>query len=101
MKKNSKTALMAAVLTGAVMLTGCDHGKDDVQDVYGPPNVTEATEVTTEPVQCEYGAPVVSSVTATDAEPGATAVTEAPTTTGYDPSGGIQVVYGPPEMFEN
>ena len=37
MKKNRKTALMAAVLTGAVMLTGCDPGSDDVQDVYGPP----------------------------------------------------------------
>ena len=43
MKKNRKTALMAAVLTGAAMLTGCDHGSDDVQDVYGPP-VTEAEE---------------------------------------------------------
>ena len=30
MKKTRKTALIAAVLTGAVMLTGCDHGHDDV-----------------------------------------------------------------------
>ena len=95
MKKNSKTALMAAILTGAVMLTGCDHGKDDVQDVYGPPNVTEATENPSAAVTVPavYGPPPTDEFT-TDP------ITQ-PDTTGYDPSGGIQVVYGPPEMVEN
>lgn len=113
MKKNSKTALMAAILTGAVMLTGCDHGKDDVQDVYGPPNVTEATEATDEPVQVEYGAPVTEAVTTAKpvtvpavygpppTDEFTTDPVTQPDTTEYDPSGGIQVVYGPPEMFEN
>ena len=106
MKKNRKTALMAAVLTGAVMLTGCDHGHDDVVTVYGPPVTTAAsteeqtTEAqTTEPaattynpsdddVQVEYGAPIVQDDTTK------------PDTTEYDPANdNVQIVYGPPESF--
>ena len=41
MKKNRTTALMAAILTGAAMLTGCDTG-GDIVTVYGPPTVEEA-----------------------------------------------------------
>lgn len=85
MKKNKKTALMAAVLTGAAMLTGCDVGHDDLTTVYGPP-VTEAV-TTTKPVTVPalYGPPETETFT-----------TDAVTTT-YDPSKDeIQDVYGPP-----
>ena len=92
MKKNKKTALMAAILTGAAMLTGCDHGSDNPQDVYGPPPATEnpSAYVT---VPAVYGPPPTDEFV-TDP------VTE-PVTTEYEPSGDdIQVVYGPPETPE-
>ena len=87
MKKNSKTALMAAVLTGAVMLTGCDHGKDDVQDVYGPPVYFETTTFEEPVPQPDYG-PIPAWTTET------TAVSEETTTdvTEIVP----QPTYGPP-----
>ena len=91
MKKNKKTALMAAVLTGAAMLTGCNVGQDDLTTVYGPPQTTQATTAVTGEIQTEYGAPVAESVTTTEK------VTAAATTTAYDPSKDeIQDVYGPP-----
>lgn len=107
MKKNRKTALMAAVLTGAAMLTSCDVGHDDVQDVYGPP-VTEAAA--TEDIQTEYGAPAAEEVTTTskpvtvpavygppETETFTTDAITEPVTTGYDPSKDeVQDVYGPP-----
>ena len=122
MKKTKKTALMAAVLTGAAVLGGCDHGSDNVQDVYGPP-VTEATTVVTEPMQTEYGPPVTEEVTTTATKPVTVpalygppptesfttdAITEPviedkdieeeaqPYAPGEDK---IQLVYGPPESF--
>lgn len=86
MKKNKKTALMAAIITGAAMLGGCDHGEDKVVTVYGPP-ATEATTTATEPIQTEYGAPVAEEVTTTAVQ----------TAIAYDPSKDeIQDVYGPP-----
>ena len=85
MKKTKKTALMAAILSGAAVLGGCDHGSDNVQDVYGPP-VTEAATVVTEPMQTEYGAPEAEEVTSSAA-----------TTAAYDPSKDIvEEIYGPP-----
>lgn len=122
MKKNKKTALMAAVLTGAAMLGGCDHGGDDVQIVYGPP-VTEATTTAAEPIQTEYGAPVAEEVTTTATKPVTVpalygppptesfttdAIAEPETdnkdieeeTVPYSPDKDkIQLVYGPPESF--
>ena len=104
MKKNKKTALMAAVLTGAAVLGGCDHGNDDVQIVYGPP-VTEASTAVTDDIQTEYGAPVAESVTtikpvtvpALYGLPETETFTTDAVTTGYDPSKDeIQDIYGPP-----
>ena len=92
MKKNRKTALMAAVLTGAVMLTGCDHGSDDVQDVYGPPVTENSSAAYTVPAV--YGPPPTDEF-ATDP------ITQ-PDTTEYEPAkDSIQLVYGPPESFNN
>lgn len=77
MKKNKKTALMAAVLTGTVMLTGCDIGHEEVQDVYGPPLITEsktAESDTTEydpakdDIQDVYGPPSAGNAAETPAE---------------------------------
>lgn len=104
MKKNRKTALAAAMLTGAAVFTGCDHG-GGLQTVYGPPPAEETTAVT-EPVQCEYGAPVTEAVT-TSARPSTVPAVYGPPptdsfttdvfTTDYDPSADdIQDVYGPP-----
>jgi len=109
MKKTKKTALMAAVLTGAAVLGGCDHGSDNVQDVYGPP-VTEATTVVTEPMQTEYGPPVTEKVTTAEKPVtvpplyGPPPVTDnkdiEEETVPYSPEEDkIQLVYGPPESF--
>ena len=77
-KKTKKTMLTAAILTAAMSFTSCDPTGSDVQDVYGPPVVTETTEAdTTEPTTAE------------------------PTTT-YDASKETaQPVYGPPVTTED
>ena len=91
MKKNKKTALMAAILTGAAMLTGCDHSSDNVQDVYGPPVTENTSSYATVPAV--YGPPPTDEFV-TDP------ITEA-VTTDYDPSeDNVQIVYGPPETPE-
>lgn len=120
MKKNKKTKLMAAVLTGAAMLTGCEPSSDNVQDVYGPPVMTDAT--TKEPsskydpskndIEEVYGPPVTeaeeeATAPATEFKPenetvaalyGPPPTEESEESTVYEPSRDkVQTVYGPPE----
>ena len=85
MKKTKKTLLTAAILTAAVNFTSCSGGSgydpatSEVQEVYGPPVVSE-TETTESPTE-------------TDPSTDEAVTTEEP----YDPEKEtFAAVYGPP-----
>ena len=44
MKKTRKTALIAAILAGTVVLAGCDITDDYIVTVYGPPTAEDSEQ---------------------------------------------------------
>ena len=51
MKKTRKTALIAAILAGTVVLAGCDITDDDIVTVYGPPTAEDSEQESAESVE--------------------------------------------------